>query len=133
MDYVKFDRLLHRERLQDEPAFKDLLVEISPLPKTPANALGLYYPDADPALGVKSGTMWIPPDSDAETVFHELGHRYGDFHNGNLSEDFAEQYRLAHRPLQRSPVHLDEDHTGRNIAIAIGVVGLIALLIKRKK
>jgi hypothetical protein len=76
--------------------------------------------------------MWIPPDSDEETVFHELGHRYGHYHNDNLSEEFAEWYRMAHRPLKRSAVHLDKDNTARNILIAAGIVGIVGIIFRLK-
>jgi hypothetical protein len=131
LDYGYFDKLIQKHGWENEPAFDKVLLEIAPLPPMPGHPLGLYYPDPDHTLKVQPGTIWVPPESDEETSLHELGHRYGHYYYGDLSEEFAENFRKAHSPAGYSP---DEDHTLRNIGIAIGViaVSIIALSASRK-
>ena len=136
MDFDYFDKILRKHRLDQEPAFEKVLVEIAPLPPMKGNPLGLYYPDPDKALNVASGTIWVPPDADEETVLHELGHRYYDYYARDLSEAKAESYRLAHPPrlvVRRAPARLEEDHTVRNVLIAIGVVAVSIIALNKIK
>jgi hypothetical protein len=127
MNYDFFDTILRKHNLHEEPAFDDVLVQIAPLPSEYRQTLGLYYPDADPLTRVAPGTIWVPPDANEETVLHELGHRFGHYHNDNLSEGFAEQFRIERhfQPISRKPSMLvTEDHTTRNILIAVGVIAV---------
>lgn len=134
MDYQNFDKILRRHDLQNDPAFENVEVEISPLPPMPGKPLGLYYPDPDQALKVRAGTIWVPPDADEETVLHELGHRYGDYYSGDLSETFAEQYRISYSPVRRSPVRQEaEDHTMRNVIIGTIITTLLIRIWKDRK
>lgn len=131
MDYNYFDNLINKHGFDKEPAFDNVLVEIAPLPPINGRPLGLYYPDPDHSLKVKSGTIWIPPDADEDTVLHELGHRYHHYYHNDLSENRAEEFRLSHRPAPRAPSRLEEeDHTGRNIVIGLGVLAGLALFSK---
>ncbi len=133
MDYNYFDSILNKHGLQSEPAFKDVLVEISPLPSDYQNVLGLYYPDADPAAQVEPGTIWVPSDADEETTLHELGHRVGHFYKNDLSEEFAERYRKGYRKIARAPAQLSqpEDHTARNVLIAAGLIAVSIAVLTR--
>ena len=136
MDYKFFDNVLQKHGLTDEPAFKDAWVTIAPLPPLDVRGhlLGLYYADSDATYDVEPGTIWLPPDADEETQLHELGHRFGHYHWNDLSEGFAEQYRrsrgndvVPRSPGSSVPSRLEipeEDHTGRNVAIAIGVIAV---------
>jgi len=98
MNYLQLDLLLKRHGLDGEPAFKDVNVAIQELPEQYSNVLGLYYPDEQ--------FIVVPPGSNEQTILHELGHRYGHYYQQNLTEKFAEQYRLSHQknPVTRSPV-----------------------------
>ena len=124
MDYGLFDHLLNKNGLASEPAFEDVKVSIAPLPPIGGNPLGLYYPDADPQYRVQPGTIWIPPDSDEDTILHELGHRYGHFYANNLSESFAEKYRINKGFVDREPLKL-EDESPSPLKIAVIVTGVI--------
>ena len=135
MDFDSLDQLLEAHGLQDEPAFKDLNVVLGPLPPIGGSPLGLYYPDPDWRIKVNPGTIWVPPESDEETMLHELGHRYGHYYYNDLSESFAEKYRLAHTPAQRGPAYLEaeDDHTLRNIGIIALSAGVLWTLLRARK
>jgi hypothetical protein len=91
MEYSDIDEILNRRGISDDPAFKDVVVNINPIGLDPSGraALGLYFP--------KESTIVLPPtldpakDSLGETVaLHELAHRHGHYYYNDLSEQYAE-------------------------------------------
>lgn len=101
LDYEAIDRFMKDSGLASEPAFDDLRFLTEPISQTlkGRTILGLYYPEnGHDAYGYIPGkTIHLPINASYETLLHELGHRYGDFYFGNLSEEFAERWRLAHQ------------------------------------
>lgn len=96
-----------RKGLLNEPAFQDVQYLITPIPSFDGCPLGLYFPDDEyvPEMGqtIPSGTIVMPVEAEEGTLFHELGHRYGHYHYNDLSEAFAEDYRMKY---QRGPALL---------------------------
>lgn len=90
MDYNDISRIMSSHSFPAESAFRDVTISISPIPDMDGCPLGLYYPG--------SGTIVIPPDGYKSVVYHELGHRYGHYHFGDLSEEFAERWRERYQP-----------------------------------
>lgn len=84
MDYEDVDRVLDEYGLASDLAFRDVFVSIAPIPKK-ENALGLYYPGSE--------LIVVPPECEDDVLLHELGHRYGHYYHGNLTEVFAETFR----------------------------------------
>jgi len=133
MDYDAFDKLLNKKGLNSEPAFENVLVQISPLPRMQGNPLGLYYSEEDPMLNVKPGTIWIPPESDDQTALHELGHRYYHFHAGDLSEESAEFYRHKYSSpsmYMATDTSGDSNNSGKIIFGILGGLLLTGILFK---
>lgn len=89
MDYEDVDRIINEHGFGAEPAFRDVTVAVRPIPDMDGCPLGLYYP--------ASGTIIVPPDGYPSVLLHELGHRYGHFHFGNLSEQYAESFRKKYQ------------------------------------
>jgi hypothetical protein len=62
--------------------------------------LGLYFPEGEEPYNqygyLPPSTIILPPDADFETLRHELGHRHGHYYYGDISEEYAENYRKAH-------------------------------------
>jgi hypothetical protein len=85
MDYKDIGAIMSSHGFAAEPAFRDVYIEIAPMPDMDGCPLGLYYPG--------SGLIHIPPDAYGPVVYHELGHRYGHYHYNNLSEQYAEGFR----------------------------------------
>jgi hypothetical protein len=109
MDFQVVDSFMKLYNLNKEPAFDFLHFVDEPItPEKNRIILGLYYPIGDPyspGYGyLPPSTIILPPDATVDTLLHELGHRYGDFYYGNLSEDFAENYRKSFHlePAMRS-------------------------------
>ena len=88
MDAAEISQVLHDEGLASDPAFRDLNFIMGTLPEK--NVLGLYYPDPIPSI------IALPPDADKSTLLHEVGHRYGHYYYGDISEEFAETFRKGH-------------------------------------
>ena len=86
MDARTIDRMMFGKGLAADPAFQGLLFLIQPIPRTNGCPRGLYFHD--------TSTIVLPPEADESTLLHEVGHRYGDFHYGDLSEEFAEKFRM---------------------------------------
>ncbi len=87
MDARTIDRVMFGKGLAADPAFQDLLFLIQPIPRTNGcPPRGLYFHD--------TSTIVLPPEGDESTLLHEVGHRYGDFHYHDLSEEFAEYFRM---------------------------------------
>lgn len=107
MEYRKVDQFLRNTGLAGEPAFDNLhfinekIVQDSPN-KT---ILGLYYPTAamDANGYVPPSTIHHPPEGSFHTMLHELGHRVGHFYHNDISEPFAEQWRISHEYLNPEP------------------------------
>jgi hypothetical protein len=98
MDYDSFQRILDAHGISNEPAFKDLSVEIAPIPadENGKRALGLYFPEDK--LIVIPPELSPNPGAIGESVeLHELGHRFGHYHYNNLTEQFAEDYRQKYQ------------------------------------
>ncbi len=91
MDARTIDRVMYGKGLAADPAFQALTIIIEPIPCFNGCPLGLYYHD--------TRTIVVPPDADESTLLHELGHRYGDYHYQDLSEEFAECFRMRHEGL----------------------------------
>lgn len=85
MDYTTIDAAMASKGLLNETAFRDVYIAIQPIPCMNGCPLGLYYPD--------EALIVLPPDGTKAALFHELGHRYGDYHYHDLSERFAEAFR----------------------------------------
>jgi hypothetical protein len=112
VDYQAIDRFMKQTGLDKEPAFDFLHFlseDIPPMEKK--RILGLYFPDGDPsnhAFGyLPASTIVLPLDSDVDTLLHELGHRYGDYYYGNLSESFAEDYRKHAKKIYSYATRID--------------------------
>jgi hypothetical protein len=86
MDARTIDRVMFGKGLVSDPAFQGLTFLIEPIPYTNGCPLGLYFHD--------TGLIWIPPEADESTLLHEVGHRYGDYYYHDLSEGFAEYFRM---------------------------------------
>ena len=89
MDFQMFQDILDQHGLSTDPCIEDpnFLVRIGQLPPEYRDkALGLYYADDQ--------RMWVPPDCNEATVLHELGHRIGHCQGNDISEPFAEAFRL---------------------------------------
>jgi len=127
MDFKQLDSILERHGIQHDPAFDNLKVAIAPLPYpyNDGQTLGLYYPDADRALGIEGGTTIFPPDCDEDTVLHEFGHRKGHVLTGDLSEQAAEQYRISmksRQPVRRwKPVRAAADFNLSSLNMSVPV------------
>ncbi len=91
MDARTIDRVMYGKGLAADPAFQALTIIIEPIPCFNGCPLGLYYHD--------TRTIVVPPEADESTLLHELGHRYGDFHYQDLSEEFAERFRVGYEGL----------------------------------
>ncbi len=109
MDYRVIDTFMKQHGLDKEPAYDFLhFVNEDIPPQQNRRILGLYYPIGDPyssgADYLPPSTIVLPPDATIDTLLHELGHRYGDFYFGDISEDFAETYRKNFKlePAERS-------------------------------
>lgn len=89
MDYDAIDTIISAKSLASDPAFEDLIISIEPIPSFNSCPLGLYYPD--------TRTILLPPDASEGALLHELGHRHGDYHYGDLSEKYAEDFRKRYR------------------------------------
>ena len=100
MDYPAIDQFMKKTGLAVEPAFDYLHFMTERIPsEANRKILGLYYPDGDMSHDgygyLPPSTIILPPDSSEGTLLHELGHRYGHFYYNDLSEPFAENYRMA--------------------------------------
>ncbi len=101
MEFTDIDRFMRENGLADEPAFDQLnfLTETIP-PQGKKIILGLYFPEGErphtPFGPLPPSTIILPPDANVDTLLHELGHRYGDYHYNDISEEFAENYRKHH-------------------------------------
>ncbi|MDP2729123.1 MAG: hypothetical protein Q8O55_01415 [Dehalococcoidales bacterium] len=109
MDFPGIDRFMKETGLDAEPAFVDLhfLTETIPSPED-RRILGLYFPEGEQekeGFGyLPPSTIILPPDASEGTLLHELGHRYGHYYHGDLSEPFAENYRMA-QEKRLSPIY----------------------------
>ena len=101
------DRFLKRSGLGADPAFAHLHFLNEPIPQTQANKiiLGLYYPEAnhDQYGYLPDSTIHLPPDASYHTLLHELGHRHGHYYRNNLTEPYAEKYRIENEYLNPEP------------------------------
>ena len=135
MDYNTFDQILNKYRLNEEPAFRDVKVAISPIPDE-YHALGLYYPDAYKGYNVEPGTIWIPPESDEETALHELGHRFGHYYDNDLSESLAEKFRLNRGAIVAKLEALEPESDSSTAVMVAGVIAVsiaIAAAMKNRR
>ena len=112
MNYNDIDSILAQHGLAGDPAFDGMHVLITPIISDDNPApLGLYYPGEDKQQVV------LPPEADISTALHEFGHRYGAYHYGDLSEEFAENFRHKMESgitgpiaLARMPNNIDRRH-----------------------
>ena len=91
MDASTIDRVMYGKGLAADPAFQDLLIIIEPIPCFNGCPRGLYFHDTK--------TIVVPPHEGEPVLLHELGHRYGDFYYHDLSEEFAEHFRMWYEQL----------------------------------
>jgi len=89
MDYREIDQAMRSKSLAADPAFSDLHFLVESIPCFNGCPLGLYYPD--------TATIILPPDGTIAALMHELGHRHGHYYYGDLSEQYAENYRKAYQ------------------------------------
>lgn len=94
MEYSDVQSVMNMHGLNGEPAFENVSISIAPIDCDVGPCpLGLYYPDTE--------LIVIPPEQPLTVgegvLLHELGHRYGHFYYGDLSEKFAEAYRMGHQ------------------------------------
>lgn len=89
MDFPEIDQVLLAKGLLNDPAFQNLHFLIEEIPRSDGCPLGLYYSD--------NSTIILPPDATEATLFHELGHRHGDYYYGDLSEGYAENFRKIYQ------------------------------------
>lgn len=94
MEYSDVQSIMNIHGLNGEPAFENVNISIAPIDCDVGPCpLGLYYPDTE--------LIVIPPGQSLTVgegvLLHELGHRYGHFYYGDLSEKFAEVYRVGHQ------------------------------------
>lgn len=100
MDYRQVQAVLDKHGLNDNPAFKDVIVYIHDIPCFDGCPLGLYNPrnstDNFGSLTVPPHGIVIPPTGSESTLLHELGHRHGHYHFNDLTEHFAELFRRTY-------------------------------------
>lgn len=99
MNYPEIDAFMQYHGLDREPAFDLLHFLIEPIPPQQNRViLGLYFPEGEHARTgygyLPPSTIILPQDSTVDTLLHELGHRYGDYYYNDISEKFAEDYRI---------------------------------------
>ncbi|MDP2730333.1 MAG: hypothetical protein Q8O55_07615 [Dehalococcoidales bacterium] len=109
MDYPAIDRFMKKTGLANEPAFEFLHFLTEPIPaEKNRRILGLYFPDGDlekdGAGYLPPSTIILPSDASEGTLLHELGHRHGHFYYNDLSELYAENYRIA-QEKRLSPIY----------------------------
>jgi len=99
--YDRFQAIVDECGLTDNPAITDpnfhVLIDELP-PRYQKRALGLYY--STHPYNPKLTLLHVPKEADKETIKHEIGHRLGDYYFNNLSEEFAERFRL-NKPVLR--------------------------------
>ena len=99
MDYNEVNSIMANRGLASEPAFVNTNLLIEPTPNLDGCPLGVYFPSPE-VIGGKyypGNTIVVPSDGTEATVLHELGHRYGHYYNGDLSETAAEKFRARHQ------------------------------------
>ncbi len=102
MLYPEIDQYMKRTGLAREPAFEDLHFLMESIPELERRKiLGLYFPDGEKP-GNQFGylpprTIILPPDCDDQTLLHELGHHHGVYYLGDISEGYAERWRMSHQ------------------------------------
>ena len=89
MDATTIDSVMRATGLAADPAFEALTFLIEPIPWMNGYPRGLYFP--------ATKTIVLPPDANESVLLHEVGHRYGDFYYGDLSEEFAEAFRMRYQ------------------------------------
>ncbi len=89
MDYGEITQAMRSKNLVADPAFGDLHFLVESIPCFDGCPLGLYYPD--------TATIILPPDATVAALMHELGHRHGHYYYGDMSEQYAENYRKAYQ------------------------------------
>lgn len=100
MDYSDIRWIMNSRGMANDPAFLTANYSIHPIPRFNGCPLGLYFPleERVPELGlIPEGTIIVPPQAEEGTLFHELGHRHGDYYFNDLSEGYAEQYRKRYQ------------------------------------
>ena len=103
MDFQTIDNYMKGTGLANDPAFENLHFLNEPIPPMEKKTiLGLYFPEGEEPQNqygyLPPSTIILPPDADLETLRHELGHRHGHYYYGDISEEYAENYRKAHGP-----------------------------------
>lgn len=94
MDYAAVRQIISAHGLDSEPAFQNLFIAVQPVQcEDGVCPLGLYYPDL--RLVVVPPTQSV--DIGESVLLHELGHRHGHFYYNNLTEGYAESYRMKHQ------------------------------------
>lgn len=108
MKFSDIDPIMSKDGISGDPAFNNVKIKIATIESDDRYApLGLYYP------GENDQRIIIPPDCDESTLLHELGHRHGAYYYGDLSEEYAENFRKTLEAGVTSPIALTRmPHTG---------------------
>jgi len=113
MDYRDIDQIMSSKGLSGDPAFGDELdISLEPIACANSCPLGLYFPVSEwndnVQRYVRGETIILPPNAIEGALFHELGHRYGHFYYGDLSEKYAEDFRKKYQK-GRALLYLGDD------------------------
>lgn len=129
MRYEEIDRFMQETGLAEDPAFDDLNFLIEPINATlnGRTILGLYYKShsIDHLGAIPAHTIHLPENADYQTLLHELGHRHGDYYHQNLSEEYAEQYRMKNQYLLPVAMRVSD----QPVALESGVIPSNARLV----
>ncbi len=85
MNYTDIFRIMKATGMERDPAFTRVNFLIQPIPMMDGCPLGLYVPERKDII--------LPPEFLPAAAYHEIGHAYGDYHDHNLSEQYAEAFR----------------------------------------
>jgi hypothetical protein len=98
MNYTDIFRIMKETGLEQDPAFTRVNFLIQPIPMMDGCPLGLYVPERKDII--------LPPEFIPAAAYHEIGHAYGDYHDHNISEQYAEAFR--------------KKYMGNNAAVYVG-------------
>lgn len=133
MIYPEINEFMLYHGLDREPAFDFLHFVTEPIPPEQNRIiLGLYYPEGEHARSAAGylppSTIILPQDCTIDTLLHELGHRYGDYYYGDISEKFAEEYRIKF-PTPPSPPRYAQVSSSNNLALPVALLSLLGITV----
>jgi hypothetical protein len=85
VNYTDIFRIMKETGMETDPAFSHVNFLIQHIPMMDGCPLGLYVPERKDII--------LPPEFIPAAAYHEIGHAYGDYHDHNLTEQYAENFR----------------------------------------